>query len=223
MSSKIRLVLAEEKPLYRAGIRYFLEKDEAILVTGEASSGTEALHLATETMPDVLVFDMQLPQLSGFEIVHSLRSQESSIRILALSQYDDEMYLTKIVASGVNGCVLKTEDPTVLVEAIHAIASKNEQWLSKGITSKLFTKKNMQAFAASLYSLSNRETQILHLMAQGYDNQRIAETLCLSLGTVKNYISSIYLKLQVDTRAEAIIWVWQRGLFHAQPSILTAS
>jgi DNA-binding NarL/FixJ family response regulator len=216
MTDQIRVLLAEGQPIYRAGLRYILEKDAAILVSGEARSGKEALRLALEMMSDVLVLDMQLPQISGFEIVQTLRMRQVALPILALSRYDDETYLTRIVTSNVNGCLLKTEDPALVVEAVHELASHSEYWWSAGVSKRLLTRNTLQAFARSPAGLSQREIQILRLMALGHTNRHIANTLCLSLGTVKNYISGIYAKLQVDTRAKAVSWVWQRGLFEGE-------
>ncbi len=219
MMAQIRVLLAEGQPIYRAGMRYFLERDEMIGVLGEARTAEEALRLTRELRPEVLILDLQLPHLSGLDVVATLRTQQETLRVLALSRYDDEAYLTRVVTSGVDGCLLKAEDPVLVVEAVHALAARGEQWWSAGVSQRLLKRSAIQALIRSPLNLSRRELQILQLMALGYSNRHIATTLCLSPGTVKNYISGIYGKLQVHTRARAVSWVWQRGLLAERGSV----
>ncbi|RAQ94027.1 response regulator transcription factor [Thermogemmatispora tikiterensis] len=215
----IRVLLAEGQPIYRAGMRYLLERDEKIEVLGEARRAEEALRLTRELRPEVLILDLQLPYLSGLEVVETLRKQQGTLRVLALSRYDDQVYLTRVVTSGVDGCLLKAEDPALVVEAVHAIAAHGEQWWSPGVSRKLLNRNAIQALVRSSLNLNQRELQILHLMALGYNNRYIAAKLCLSQGTVKNYISGLYSKLQVHTRAMAVSWAWQHGLLEDKGSL----
>ncbi|MBE3567630.1 MAG: response regulator transcription factor [Thermogemmatispora sp.] len=212
MMAQIRVLLAEGQLIYRAGVRYLLERDGLIEVLGEAGTAEEAFRLTRELRPEVLILDLQLPHLSGLDVIKTLRRQQETLRVLALSRYDDETYLTRVVTSGVDGCLLKAEDPMLVVEAVHALAAHDEQWWSAGVSKRLLNRNAIRALARSPLNLSRRELQILQLMALGYSNRHIAATLCLSTGTVKNYVSGIYGKLQVRTRAGAVSWVWQRGL-----------
>ena len=212
---QIRVVLTEKHPIIRAGIQHFLEKDTAITVVGETDDEHETLHLVSQYTPDVLVLDMLLPYMLGFKIASRLQTNFPLVRILALSEYDDGPYIAKILASGVAGCLLKEEVPQIITEAAHAIAQSADSWFSHKVTSKLLSQRNDCAIPISTTALSQRETQILQLLAQGEDNQKIAKRLCLSLGTVKNHITNIYTKIRVQTRAGAVAWAWQHGLIHS--------
>lgn len=222
MSTQLRVALADGQTVQRAGIRYFLEKDADIIIVGETGNGEDVLHLLLKTIPNVLVLDMHLTSVSSLEIVHLLRKEQPHVHILALSTDDHEVYLAKILSSGVNGCLLRDEVPPFICDAVHGVTRHNYGWFSPIVTGKLLSQKSAQAITSAIHGLSERETQILHLIALGYNNPQIAEKLYLSLGTVKNYITTIYLKIQVTTRAKAITWAWQHGFFGKQDQKLVS-
>jgi DNA-binding NarL/FixJ family response regulator len=212
MSSQTRVILAESHPVTRAGIRHFLESNHSIAVVSEPSSEEELLQQLATCQCEILILDMLLPLQPVAEFVPRLHKQKPALRTLLLSTYSDEAYILEVLKSGVHGCILKDEVPTMLCQAIQQIAQNNESFFSHTVTSKLLASNGSRSHSFSTDALSRRELQILRYMALGYSNQRIAEDLYLSLGTIKNYVSSIYLKLHVQTRAEAVMWVWKRGM-----------
>ena len=209
--SSIRIVLADDHPVVRRGIRSMLEKAGDLAVVGEASDGEEALRLVNQLTPDVLLLDMEMPGMGGLEVARRLLADESTARVLALSAYDDEQYIFGLLDHGAAGYLTKDEAPTTIVEAVRGVARGEEGWISRRVANKLVHRKRM-ALEAATDALSDRERDVLGLVGHGYNNSHIAETLFISEGTVKNHVTHIYDKLNLRTRAEAVAWAWQHGL-----------
>jgi DNA-binding NarL/FixJ family response regulator len=207
---QICVIIADSHPIIRAGLLYFLQKDASIVVLGETDKGIDLPGLITDHVPDILILDVVLSGMVVLEIVQSLRTKHPSLRILAISSTDGPNVL-EILNSGVHGCLLKDEVPELLLIAVHKLVKSQNNWFSGSIISLLSQRRATERSAVDV-GLSRREAQILSMIAHGCNNQNIADTLCLSLGTVKNYITSIYLKIQVNTRAAAVVWAWQHGL-----------
>ena len=142
--SQIRAVLVEKHSVMRAGIRYFLEKDVDIAVVSETGDELKVLSLIGELIPNVLILDMLLPNMLSFEIVSYLQTHLSTVRILALSEYDDRLYISKILESGVAGCLLKDEIPEMIIEAVRAVTQNEDGWFSHRVTSKLVTHRKVR-------------------------------------------------------------------------------
>ncbi len=212
--TQIRVLLADDHPVVRSGIRMLLEKAADIAVVGEASDGYEALRMVEELEPDVLLLDMEMPGLMGVDVARQLQEGGSAVRILALSAHDDEQYIFGLLSSGAIGYMTKDEALTTITDAVRGVASGEAGWLSRRVTAKVLQCKiaNMQPAAPQRSDLSVRERQVLRLVAQGYPNEQIASILCISDGTVKNHVTNIYSKLAVRTRAEAVAWAWKQGL-----------
>ncbi len=210
-STPLRIVLADDHPVVRGGIRMLLEQEPDLTVVGEADNGIAALHLVATLTPDVLLLDMEMPGLKGLEVAQRLRDQEAAVRVLALSAYDDEQYIFGLLDSGAAGYLTKDEAPQTIVEAVRGVARGEGGWISRRVASKLVHRKRM-ALEAATDALSDRERDVLGLMGHGYNNTRIAETLFISEGTVKNHVTHIYDKLNLRTRAEAVAWAWQHGM-----------
>ena len=208
-SPSIRIVLADDHPVVRRGIRSMLEKAGDLTVVGEAGDGHEALRLAEQLTPDVLLLDMEMPGMGGLEVARRLLAGESATRVLALSAYDDEQYIFGLLDHGAAGYLTKDEAPTTIIEAVRGVARGEEGWISRRVANKLVHRKRM-ALEVATDALSERD--VLVLMGRGYNNIRIAETLFISEGTVKNHVTHIYDKLNLRTRAEAVAWAWQHGL-----------
>lgn len=211
MEARIRIVLADDHPVVRRGIRSMLEKADDLAVVGEAGNGEEALALVEALRPDVLLLDMEMPGLNGVAVARRLRDEASPTRVLALSAHDDEQYLFGLLDYGAAGYLTKDEAPTTIVEAVRGVARGEEGWISRRVANKLVRRKRM-ALEAATAALSERERDVLRLMGRGFNNTRIAETLFISEGTVKNHVTHIYDKLNLRTRAEAVAWAWQHGL-----------
>ncbi len=210
----IRVVLADDHPLIRAGIRGELEKADDIKVVGEASNGSEALQLAEKLLPDVLLLDVEMPGLSGIDVARHLRSIGSPVLILALSAHDDEQYVFGLLESGASGYLVKDEVPETIIEAVRGVAQGEEGWLSRRVTAKVMRGRKTQVKNDTDMTslLSDRELDVLRLIAQGCDNQGVADALFISESTVKSHCNNIYTKLGVRNRVQAAAWAWQRGL-----------
>jgi DNA-binding NarL/FixJ family response regulator len=216
----IRVVLADDHPVVRSGIRTLLEKAPDIAVIGEASDGYEALRLVAELQPDVLLLDMELPRMMGLEVAQRLQAEGSPVRILVLSAYDDEQYIFGLLSSGAVGYMTKDEALSNLIDAVRGVAQGEAGWLSRRATARVMQRKLAGTKPATDQAalLSARERQVIQLVARGYPNEQIAETLNISDGTVKNHVTNIYGKLGVRTRAEAVAWAWKQGLVDDQAS-----
>ncbi len=207
----IRIVLADDHPVVRRGIRSMLEKASDLLVVGEAGDGDEALRLVDHLAPDVLLLDMEMPGKTGLEVARRLLADGSPVHVLALSAHDDEQYIFGLLDHGAAGYLTKDEAPSTIVEAVRGVARGEKGWISRRVANKLVRRKR-RALEAATSALSDREREVLRLMGRGYNNTRIAETLFISEGTVKNHVTHIYDKLNLRTRAEAVAWAWQHGL-----------
>ncbi len=213
---KIRVILADDHPLIRAGIRSILEKADDIVVVGEAGNGREALTLIHKENPDVVVLDVEMPVMAGIEVARELKKAGSPVHILALSAHDDEQYVFGLLESGASGYLIKDEIPETVVEAVRGVAQGEDGWLSRRIISKIMrSRATRESGVPEGSKLSERELDVLKLIAKGEDNHQIAAALFISDSTVKSHCNSIYTKLDVRNRVQAAAWAWQRGL--AQP------
>jgi DNA-binding NarL/FixJ family response regulator len=210
----IRVVLADDHPITRQGLRTALEAAADITVLGEAADGETALRLARTLTPDVLLLDVEMPRMTGVEVAERLRAAASPVRVLILSAYDDEEYVYGLLDCGVSGYLMKEEaEAHLIVEAIRGIARDDgELWISPSLATKLIRRKIRRKPDHS-GNLSAREREVLRLVALGHDNQQIADLLFISKHTVKNHIDKIKnQKIGVRTRTELAAWAWQQGL-----------
>lgn len=210
----IRVILADDHPITRQGLRTALEAAADITVLGEAADGETALRLARTLTPDVLLLDVEMPRMTGVEVAERLRAAASPVRVLILSAYDDEEYVYGLLDCGVSGYLMKEEaEAHLIVEAIRGIARDDgELWISPSLATKLIRRKIRRKPDHS-GNLSAREREVLRLVALGHDNQQIADLLFISKHTVKNHIDKIKnQKIGVRTRTELAAWAWQQGL-----------
>ncbi len=217
MADVIRVVLADDHPLMRRGTRQILEDAPRIVVVGEAADGIEALRLAHELKPDVLVLDVELPALSGVEVARRLGRGEHPIPVLALSAYDDEHYIIETLKAGAAGYMTKDEEPEEIVMAVRDVARGHRGRMSHGVSQKIwdgFTNrlKSSGSAARTYGDLSEREIEVLAMLRRGLTNEQIAEGLCLAVGTVKNHTTNIYSKLGVRNRQQAVAWAERHGV-----------
>jgi DNA-binding NarL/FixJ family response regulator len=202
---RIRVLLADDHPLVQAGIRSVLTAEEDIALVGEAVDGDQVLRLCQELEPDILLLDLNMPGPSPFETVAYLRQHCPAVKVLVLTAYDDDAYVHGLTAAGVAGYVLKDEVPETVVRAIRAVED-GDTWLSRPVVEKLARLEMEETF------LTEREGQVLRLMARGWDNVQIAAELGLAEQTVRNYVSRIYTRLEMKSRAEVIVWARERGM-----------
>ncbi len=210
----IRVVVADDHPVTRAGLRNALDDAADITVIAEARDGAEAVRLAQTLAPDVLLLDVEMPKLTGVEVAERLQRMGAPVRILVLSAYDEEEYVYGLLDCGAAGYLMKEEaEPDLIVEAVRGIAcGDGDLWISPSLASKLIRRK-LHRKPDQPSTLSDRETEVLKLVALGYDNQHIADTLFISKHTVKNHIDKIKnQKIGVRTRTELAAWAWQQGV-----------
>ncbi len=202
----IHVVLADDHAVVRKGIREFLEIGGAITVTAEASNGLEALHLIREHRPDVAVLDIQMPGQSGIEVTRAIRAERLPIGILILTAFDDEPYIRAVLQAGANGYVLKTAEAQEIVEAVQAVY-EGQSALDPIIARKLITYlPQFQSVAAfTIEPLTERELDVLRLVAKGFTNKAIGAQLSISDRTVQGHLAKIYTKLGAASRTEAVM------------------
>lgn len=215
----INVVLADDHPIVRVGIRSLLEQSAAIAVIGEAASGKEAIQLVQRLQPAVLVLDMSLPDMDGIAVIQQLQVGNIATKILALSAYDDNQYTLGILEYGAQGYLLKGDAPQKIVEAVEEVA-RGQSYFSQTLIPKLLRHKQAPPPVAPTDKadpcfLTQRETEVLQKLAQGLDNQRIADALSIEVRTVKFHTKNIYEKLQVKNRTEAILYALSHQLVGA--------
>lgn len=208
-----RVILADDHPVIRTGIRTMLERAPDIIVVAEATSGDEALHLVNTIPADVLVLDMEMPGANGVEVARQIRAAGIAVRVLVLSAYARDELIAEILTQGAAGYLVKEEAPEHIVNAVRGVARGEEGWLSRRVTATVIRQQTLPKLVTKTPEvLSSREREVLELVALGCDNQRVAEVLNICDGTVKNHITNIYGKLQVRTRAEAVAWAWHHHI-----------
>jgi two-component system, NarL family, response regulator NreC len=208
--NKIRVVLADDHHIVRAAFIKLLEKEPDLEVVGEAADTSSLLDVVKNLKPDVLMLDAHMPGGKVTEAAQAIRDQIPEVHILVLSAYERREYVLGMVRAGVAGYMLKHDSPEMLVRAVRAVA-QGEDWLSPRIADILM--KSMRAHEDQpKVKLSPREVEILKLMAAGYRNDEIAEKLVITCQTVKNHVHNIFIKLDVDSRVEAVLFALHQDL-----------
>ena len=205
---KIRVLMIDDHPIVRSGIRMLLEKAGNIEVVGEADRGHEAVALIKRLKPDVLLLDMEMPGKTGVEVALEVEAAHLPVRVLALSAHDDEEYIMNLLANGAAGYLTKEEALDTIIEAIQGVANGEEGWLSRRAAARMATMARKRQ--RDVLDLTDREQEVVAFVAKGWTNNRIASELSLSERTVRFHLTNIYDKLGVTSRAEAISWAIRR-------------
>lgn len=206
---QIRVLLADDHPVVRDGIRTLIESDSQIVVVGEADGGNEAIELVQQLQPDILLLDMEMPDMSGVEVTRQLRTSSTTVRILALSAYDDAQYVRGLLSQGAAGYLTKDEAPEFILEAIHGVWLGEEGWLSRRIAARLTVLTREEPDDRGL---TPRELQVLGKIVAGKTNQEAGLELGISDKTIEKHLVSIYHKLGVSSRVEAAVLAVREGL-----------
>lgn len=204
----IRVLIADDQKILREGLRALLGMKEDISVVGEAGDGREACELARQTKPDVVLMDIRMPQMDGVEAAKVIKSELPKTAVIMLTTFDDDEYVIKAMTYGASGYLLKDIDSDKLIEAVRD--GVNGSIILPGRIAAKITSRFSGSGGAS-YDFSEREKEIIRLLTAGKSNAEIAKALYLSTGTVKNYVSQIYLKLGVKDRANAVIALKKAG------------
>lgn len=213
MTGKIRVLLADDHAVVREGIRRFLEEADDIEIVAEAGDGREALEKVREHRPDVAVLDVRMPEMSGVEATRRIKERFPEVRVLILTAYDDDPYIFALLRAGADGYILKTASGDELIRAVRAVY-RGQSALSPEVATKVVqqTVTGKPATAAEqVEPLTPRELDVLRLAARGLTNRAIGYELGISHRTVQGYLASIYGKLGVGSRTEAVTEAIRRG------------
>lgn len=207
MSGRIRALLVDDHPTFRLGLRILLEQAPDVVVVGEAGDGRGALHLVDSLQPDVLVLDCEMPDLPGADVARRIRDRGLPMRVIALSAYDTEHRVRGMLDAGAIGYLLKDEAPGVIVDAVRAVA-RGEGHFSPAVAQKV----RAWMEGARPAGLTERELEVLRLMAEGLSNREIARKLCVTERTVEFHVGNVLRKVGAVSRAEAVVWAKERGI-----------
>jgi len=211
----IRILVVDDQPLVRNGFRMILEGQSDLQLVGEAEDGLQAIERARELDPDVILMDVRMPNLDGVEATRRLVDANTRARILVLTTFDLDEYVHAAIRAGANGFLLKDVQPAELVAAIHVVAAGNALF-APAATQRLLDRfaipATTPAMERKLEHLTEREREILRLIANGLSNAELAEQLHLSETTVKTHVSSMLRKLGVRDRVQAVIAAYDAGL-----------
>ena len=202
--SQIRVLLADDHAVVRAGICQFLEQADDIDVIAEADDGQEAMDLIEEHQPDVAVLDIQMPKATGIEVTRWIRGHHREVGVLILTAYDDDPYVMAVLQAGANGYVLKTASPKEIIRAVRDVHAGNSA-LDSEIVQKIVAQVSTGIQDQPVEKLTARELEVLALVAKGYTNKAIGVQLGISDRTVQGHLAHIFSKLQSGSRTEAVM------------------
>jgi len=216
----IRVLIADDHALFREGVNAILKSVSDIEIVGEAGNGQDALTLASDLKPDVILMDIQMPDINGVEATQRILEIHSDVGIIIVTMLEDDDSLFSAMRAGARGYVLKGADKAEMLKSIRAVAS-GEALFGPAIAGRLLnlfhnnpSQPKSESLSTAFPDLTDREREILSFIARGDTNTDIAEQLTISLKTVRNHVSSIFNKLQVTNRAQAAIRARDAGLGH---------
>jgi DNA-binding NarL/FixJ family response regulator len=213
----IRVLIADDQALVRAGFRALLDAEPDIEVVGEAGNGREAIELASALVPDVVLMDVRMPELDGLAATRAIAEEEglSSVHIVILTTFEQDEYVFESLRSGASGFLVKDTEPADLVRAVRAVAG-GDGLLSPGVTRRLIEEYASHAKSAgsarTLDELTEREREVMALVAEGLSNEEIAKRLFVSPATAKTHVSRAMVKLRARDRAQLVVFAYESGL-----------
>lgn len=211
MMATIRVLIADDASIMRTGLRLLLSNESDIALVGEATTGEEAQALAVELRPDVLLLDLSMPGLSVAGAVQFLSEHALATRVVVLAAYPNDVAVRELVNLGVGGYVLRDDEPEAVMAAV-AQVGKGGTWFSPKILASLTRDQGKVAAGRKIPDLTGRQKELLALVKKGWDNQRIAAELNLQTQTVRNYLTALYGKIDVTSRAEAVVWAHEHDV-----------
>ena len=216
--SDIRLLLVEDHEVVRTGLRMLLESQADMVIVGEASTGSQAIAMAQELSPQVVVMDITLPDISGIEVTSQLKHRFPDMAIVALTIHEDEQYFFEMLKAGATGYVPKRAAPEDLISAIQA-AYAGEVYiypsLAKALVSDFLSRAEEGLVKSAMDNLTEREQEVLRLLAEGFTNDEIADLLVISRHTVARHRENLMRKLNLHSRGELVKYAIRKGLIEA--------
>ena len=219
----IRVLLADDQALVRSGFRMVLESRDDLQVVGEVEDGVQAVALAVHAKPDVVLMDIRMPMMDGVEATRRIVAAGAASRVVILTTYDADAYVYDALRAGASGFLLKDIEPAQLVEAIRVVA-RGDALLAPTVTRRLLDRfasvlpEESKGGPGALSELTEREREVLRLLASGLSNLELAERLFLTEATVKTHVSSILRKLGLRDRVQAVGVAYDAGLVRPSPS-----
>lgn len=218
MSTSIRVLVVDDHPVVRKGILALLETETDIEVVGEATDGVEAVRKVTSLKPDVILMDLVMPNMDGIEAIRRIKANQPDARILVLTSFTASEKIFPSINAGALGYLLKDSNPEELIRAIHQVY-RGQSSLHPAIARKVLQElSHNPPETPAVEPLTDRETEVLKLIAQGLSNQDIAEKLVLSEATVHTHVSKILAKLHLSSRTQAALYALREGLVSLSPS-----
>ena len=208
----IRILIVDDHPVVREGIGSMLKKESDFKVVGEASNGLEAIEKARELTPDVVLMDLRMPEMDGVEAIGRIKAEKPEVKFIILTTYSDDEYIFSGIAAGARAYLLKDAPRDELFKAIRMV-SRGESLIQPVVASRVLDKlAELSRKTPAGDTLSEREIEVLRLMASGESNKDIADHLSITQSTVKTHITSIFQKLNVTTRTEAVTNALKKGI-----------
>lgn len=208
-TTNIRVLIADDHPIVREGLRGLLSFKPGFEVAGEAEDGVEAVLQATQLKPDVILMDMEMPRKNGLDAIKEIKTAQPEAKILVLTSFTEDKKIFAALDAGALGCLLKDSSPQELIRAIRDVY-QGELALHPAIARKMLHEQKQAA--SNDIILTDRELEILKLVAQGLDNHHIAEQLVISLPTVRSHVTNILTKLNLDNRTQAALYALREGI-----------
>lgn len=212
---KKRILLVEDQTIVRDGLKMMIEQDETLQITAEASNGREALQLLEKVYVDLVLMDIRMPEMCGIEATKHIRSHFPNIKILILTTFDDEEYAYQTLKDGASGFLVKSSEPAKLIASIHSVLDGGmviQEDVAAKLMPKLLQQTPTKVTTTQLSTLTERELTIIQLIGEGKTNKEIADSLFLSVGTVKNHLTHILQKLELRDRTQLAIYAVRNGI-----------
>lgn len=208
---KIKILLVDDHSLVRQGIKQILELEKDIKVIGQAADGEEAIEKVKELKPDIVLLDINMPKLNGIQTLRRLKDMDNTIKVMMLTFHKDKEYLYEIINIGADGYIIKDAESDSLIKAIRDVYS-GETYIHPNLSTKLVRGLNNQGKKEDVPRLTRREYEVLTLIAEGLNNRDIASSLFISEKTVKNHVSNIFKKIDVNDRTQAAIYAYKNNI-----------